>query len=318
LEGEKFIYGFEVSQKEIHKEWLYRIPGNKSFFERDKQKFKIARDYKEGPSEIDRITREDVLLISNLAKFNGELARKIVGEITKIEILTSPTAEDIGQKLLMMAVSKYKDDAQYKKIMDEFVLEADFGIEAIRAEYGHIPAEELTKLAPDFIKELVQKANFSPAFQHKISTTHKKFNKSGKEIASVSFDFSAESHGTLQTFVLSALFAKVIIEGGTLIIDEINNGLHPMICRLILYRFNSKETNPKNAILLFTTHDVSLLDKEFLRRDQIWFVDKNRFGASELFSLDQLGERKEGSYSKRYLEGRYGAIPYIKALEGVK
>lgn len=318
INGEKFVYGFEVSQKEIHREWLYRTPGKKRFFTREKQQFDLASDYKEGPSEIDKITREDVLVLTNLAKFNGALARKIVDEISKIEILTAPVQADLWQWLLRMAVSKYKDDEQYRKVMDEFVLEADFGIEAIKAEYGHIPAAELTKTAPDFVREFVQRANFPPAFQHKISATHKKFDAKNKEVGQASFDFSAESHGTLQTFVLSALFAKVIIEGGTLIIDEINSALHPMICRFILFKFNSKETNPKNAVLLFTTHDVSLLDKEFLRRDQAWFVDKNRFGASEIFSLDQLSERKDVSYSKRYLEGRYGAIPYIKALEGAK
>lgn len=318
INGEKFVYGFEVSQKEIHKEWLYRTPGKKRFFSREKQQFDIASDYKEGPSEIDKITREDVLVLTNLAKFNGALARKIVDEIAKIEILTAPVPADLWQWLLRLAVSRYKDDERYRKVMDEFVLEADFGIEAIKAEYGHIPAAELTKAAPEFVKEFIQKANFPPAFQHKISATHKKFDSKDKEIGQTSFDFSAESHGTLQTFVLSALFAKVIIEGGTLIIDEINSALHPMICRFILFKFNSRETNPKNAVLLFTTHDISLLDKEFLRRDQAWFVDKNRFGASEIFSLDQLSERKDVSYSKRYLEGRYGAIPYIKALEGAK
>lgn len=318
INGEKFVYGFEVSQKEVHKEWLYRTPGKKKFFSREKQNFDIASDYKEGPSEIGKITREDSLVLTNLAKFNGAFARKIVDEITKVEILTAPVDDELGQRLLMLAVSKYKDDSHYRKIMDEFVLEADFGIEAIKAEYGHVPADELAKVAPDFVKEFMQKANFSSAVQHKISATHKKFNAKDKQIGEVSFDFSAESHGTMQTFILSALFAKVIIEGGTLIIDEINSALHPIICRFILFKFNSKETNPKNAILLFTTHDIGLLDKEFLRRDQAWFVDKNSFGASEIFSLDHLSERKDVSYSKRYLEGRYGAIPYIKALEGSK
>ena len=317
--SEKFIYGFEVSQKEIHREWLIRSLGGKCFFEREKQNFDINRDYKEGPSEIGKITREDVLLLSNLARFNGDLARKIVNEITKIEILTSPTQGDLSNKLFMLAVSKYTDDTNYKKIMDQFVLEADFGIEDIRPEYGHVPSEEFAKSAPEFVKDLIQKSNVSQIFQSRISFAHKKFDKNNKKINDVLFDFSAESHGTRKTFILSALLAKVIIEGGLLIIDELDEALHPMVCRFILFSFNSKEINPKNSQLLFTTHDVSLLDKEFLRRDQIWFVDKNRFGASELFSLNDLGERNDiSNYAKRYLEGRYGAIPYIKALEGAK
>ncbi len=319
IDEEIFVYGFEVSAKEIHREWLIRTPGAKSFFSREKQKFTINRDYKEGHLKIDKITREDVLLLSNLARFNGELARKIVTEITKIEILTSPTPDDINNNLRAFAVKSYKDDLNYKKIIDHFVLEADFGINEIKPEYGYIPTEELIKNAPEPLKEMIQKSNPGQFFQSRISFAHKKFNKKNKETGDVLFDILAESSGTQKLFILSALFAKVIIEGGILIIDELDGALHPMICRFILHSFNSKEINPKNAQLLFTTHDVSLLDKEFLRRDQIWFVDKNRFGASELFSLKDLGERNDiSNYSKRYLEGRYGAIPYIKALEESK
>jgi hypothetical protein len=203
--------------------------------------------------------------------------------------------------------------------MDQFVLEADFGIEVIKTEYGHVPSEELTKAAPEFVKDLVQKSNASQIFQSRISFAHKKFDKNNKRINDILFDFSAESHGTRKTFILSVLLAKVIIEGGLLIIDELDEALHPIVCRFILHCFNTKEINPRNSQLLFTTHDISLLDKEFLRRDQIWFVDKNRFGISELFSLNDLGERTDiSNYAKRYLEGRYGAIPYIKALEGAK
>ena len=321
IDKEIFVYGFEVFAKEIHREWLIRTPGKKEFFTREKQIFNINRKggYREGPSEIKKITREDVLLLSNLAKFNGELARKIVAEITKIEILTSPTPDEIKHKLQVFAVKSYTDNSDYKRIVDHFILGADFGINAIRTEYGHIPSEELTRNAPEAIRELIQKSSPAQFFQSRVSFAHSKFDKNDKEIGSALFDSLAESSGTQKIFILSALFAKVIIEGGILIIDELDGALHPLICRFILHCVNSKEMNPKNSQLLFTTHDVSLLDKEFLRRDQIWFVDKNRLGASELFSLKDFGERSDiSNYSKRYLEGRYGAIPYIKDLEGAK
>jgi AAA15 family ATPase/GTPase len=119
-------------------------------------------------------------------------------------------------------------------------------------------------------------------------------------------------------FFISAQFAKILIEGGMLIIDEIDSALHPILCKFILKKFNSKEDNKNNAQLIFTTHDISFLNEDFLRKDQIWFVEKNKFEASEVFSLCDLGERDGVSYSKRYLEGRYGAIPYVKYLEDVE
>jgi hypothetical protein len=198
--------------------------------------------------------------------------------------------------------------------------EADFGIDDIQTKYGFVPIEELVKNAPEHFKEFIQKSNLkNQAFQHKVSAIHSKFDAGGKKVGDVALDFSLESQGTRKAFQMAGLLAKVLIEGDqTLIVDELSSAFHPMLCQFVLKKFNSRKTNSKNSVLFFTTHDVTLLDKEFLRRDQAWFVDKDRFGASKLFSLASLGERKEASYSKGYLEGRYGAIPYIKSLDLVE
>jgi AAA15 family ATPase/GTPase len=82
--------------------------------------------------------------------------------------------------------------------------------------------------------------------------------------------------------------------------------------------FNSKEANPKNAQLVFTTHDISLLKEEFLRRDQIYFTDKDNYGGTELFSLADISERKGVDFAKRYMEGRYNALPYLSDFEDLK
>lgn len=316
IDGEKYAYGFEILKNEIHKEWLHRTHGKKSFFERKKQKFDIARDFREGPLERDKITPEDVLLITNLAKFNGELSKKIVRKISDIEIVPSDDP-NIFNSIFTHAVAKFTDDPLYRKFILDFMREADFGIGDIQTKYGFVPIEELTKNMPQHLKDFMQKSSSnSQAFQHKVSAVHSKFDANGKKIGDVAFDFSLESDGTKKAFRMAGLLARVLIEGEkTLIIDELNSAFHPMLCQFVLKKFTSKRTNPKNSTLLFTTHDVSLLDRKFLRRDQVWFVDKDRFGASKLFSLDEFGERKESSYSKRYLEGRYGAIPYIKTLD---
>ena len=315
LEKEVYVYGFEVSKKEIHAEWLRRKKGKKIFFERKKQKIEPARDFqKEASKDVISKTREDVLFLSNLAEFNVDLARKIKAEILKIVILSG-----MNEELQRFAISCYVDNPQFKKKMDEFMFEADFGIKRIEAKYGYLPAEEAFKNAPNEVKEFMQKVKINTTFQHQISSVHNKFNKDGKKVGEVLFDFRAmDSEGTKRMFFISAQFAKILIEGGMLIIDEIDSALHPILCKFILKKFNSKEDNKNNAQLIFTTHDISFLNEDFLRKDQIWFVEKNKFEASEVFSLCDLGERDGVSYSKRYLEGRYGAIPYVKYLEDVE
>jgi AAA15 family ATPase/GTPase len=97
-----------------------------------------------------------------------------------------------------------------------------------------------------------------------------------------------------------------------LFIDELDVKLHPLVVKYLLDLFNNPETNPNNAQLIFTTHNTYLLDKRFLRRDQIWFAQKDKYGSSEIYSLAEFEEvRKDASYSRDYLLGRYGAVPIV-------
>jgi len=108
---------------------------------------------------------------------------------------------------------------------------------------------------------------------------------------------------------------ETLQRGSAIVIDEMDARFHPMLTRALIRLFQSSETNPKNAQLVFITHDTNLLDSKSLRRDQIMFVEKDRYGASHLYSLsDFKGVRKGDSFEKEYLEGRYGAIPFLGGL----
>ncbi|HEY9822493.1 MAG TPA: AAA family ATPase, partial [Candidatus Sericytochromatia bacterium] len=100
------------------------------------------------------------------------------------------------------------------------------------------------------------------------------------------------------------------------IIDEFDARIHPLISRAIVELFNSNETNPNNAQLIFMTHDTNLLSNKLFRRDQIWFTEKNRYGATDLYSLAEykVPVRNDASFESDYIKGRYGAIPYIGNL----
>jgi AAA15 family ATPase/GTPase len=126
-----------------------------------------------------------------------------------------------------------------------------------------------------------------------------------------------ESEGTKKFFHILGSILDTLKNGKVLIIDELDTKLHPMLTKQVIRLFRNPKTNPKNAQLLFATHDINLLESQLFRRDQIWFTEKDRFGASKLFALAdfKLGVRNDEKISKRYLEGRYGAIPYLAEFE---
>jgi len=131
-----------------------------------------------------------------------------------------------------------------------------------------------------------------------------------------------ESHGTRKFFDLSGPIIDTLLKGKTLVVDELDTQLHPALIRGICELFNSKKLNPQNAQLIFVSHNTNILDKDLLRRDQIWFIEKDQFGASELFSLVEFKDKENGrkvrndaSYEKSYLKGIYGAVPCVRELE---
>ena len=120
-----------------------------------------------------------------------------------------------------------------------------------------------------------------------------------------------ESEGTKKLFYLAGPLLDTLSKGRTLVIDELDARLHPLITCVIIHLFNSNETNRQNAQLIFTTHDTNLLSNEIFRRDQLWFAEKNRQGATDLYSLVEFKIRNDASFEKDYIKGKYGAIPFL-------
>ena len=99
-----------------------------------------------------------------------------------------------------------------------------------------------------------------------------------------------------------------------MIVDELDTRLHPMITQAIIGLFNSPQSNPQHAQLIFTTQDAGLLDRRFFRRDQVWFTEKDRQGATQLYSLAEFKVRNDASFGRDYIRGKYGAVPYVGDL----
>ena len=169
----------------------------------------------------------------------------------------------------------------------------------------------------DIEVEKISAIDESDSDNYRVFTVH----KSDKETSVARISMNEESSGTKKMFSLYQTLLDVLEKGGVFFADELDIKLHPLLMRNILLTFTDKEKNPNNAQLIFTTHNTIYMDMDLLRRDEIWFVEKDN-GVSNLYSLDDItnekGEkvRKDSNYEKHYLLGNYGAIPNLKNLLG--
>lgn len=312
LDSDIFRYGFEIDKKRIVSEWL--MQNSRTLIDRKGQNITGNRNYfKEATSDLREHTSEKVLFLTNLASNNGPISKKIVEFIQNTNFVSGTNKINT----LDYTFGQFLNNPAMAIKMKDLIIKADFGVTDIRASEKMVLAKEIPNM-PDKFKELLFKED-SQIAQRSLKFIHKKFDPEGKEIGEESLDFILEeSEGTQQMFALSAPIIDTLENGKVLFIDEIDASLHPILCQYLVTMFNSKKRNPKNAQLIFTTHDLSLLNEDFLRRDQIYFTDKNKQSATDLFSLASISERKGVNFAKRYLEGRYNALPYISDYEDMK
>ena len=151
-----------------------------------------------------------------------------------------------------------------------------------------------------------------------LTSIHMRYDQHDSPVEPTAFDFDdAESEGTKRLFYLLGPILDTLRNGHVLVIDELDARIHPLITASIVQLFNSSTTNPKNAQLIFTTHNTSILDNRIFRRDQIWFTEMHRFGNTDLFSLAEYRVRNDASFEKDYLGGKYGAVPFVSSLDHV-
>lgn len=287
LEGKNFRYGFEINSEQVVAEWLFQSDENSEtmLFEREFDNF-ILDNFPEGQGISDK-TRSNALFLSVVAQFNGKLSGKILLWFSKTLQLISGLQDRQYRKETLQS---FEDDRHRHDII-EFIKKLDLGIADIqitnqKALYG--------KIKPT------------------VKTVHQKYDADGKQTDIEIFDIEKhESEGTNKLFALAGLLLDTLRTGKILFIDELDARLHPLITRELICLFNSNETNPHNAQLIFTTHDTNLLSSKAFRRDQIWFTEKDNKGATDLYSLVEYKVGKDASFERDYIIGKYGAIPFV-------
>ncbi|WP_319502961.1 ATP-binding protein [uncultured Draconibacterium sp.] len=318
IDKTRYRYGFEIDNSSIYGEWLFKLEGDSEIplFIREENGIGVTDDFKEGHG-LESKTRENALFLSVVDQFNGENAAKIISWFNDLGTI-SGLSHDNYRGVTFSLLDKKKS----KERLLDFFKDLDLGFEQLKFrkekfQESFLPNDLPAELLDDIINDLQGKTIA------RINTVHNKYDESGKKVGFKDFDLrEQESSGTNKVFDISGPIFDTLIGGGVLVIDELDAKLHPLMTAAITNLFNSPEYNTNNAQLIFATHDTNLLSYGRFRRDQIYFLEKDKFEASDLYSLIEYKEegsskkiRKDRSFEKDYINGRYGAIPYIGNFE---
>ena len=325
LEGHQYRYGFEVDPQRVVSEWLYYIPKLREIklFERQGQELDInlsnaqAKEYRNIKNLLPKINQEEplranALFLSVSAQNNGPVSRKILGWFSDMRFMSG--ISDIGIQGFTLNLFE-KPDSRARII--EMVHNLDVGIMDITLQ--RLEREKGLEKRPKQVRDSIERLPGEDALKLdmvELQTRHEKFNAQGEVVGFETFAMDEnESDGTQKLFFMTGPLLDILTNGRVLWVDEMDARLHPNMTKAIVALFNSRATNPKGAQLIFTTHDTNLLDINKLRRDQIWFIDKDRTAASQLYSLVEYKIRNDdASLETDYVQGRYGATPHIGEL----
>ncbi|PWV50427.1 ATP/GTP-binding protein [Chitinophaga sp. S165] len=311
--NEMYRYGFQISKQAVLAEWLYYRPKTKEIeiFYREGQRFEyhVKRFSKGHILAKEDLIRENALLLSVAAQFNDKLSGDVIDWFKKLKVISGLQE----YRYQGFTVEKTEDAIQKKRILDLLSV-ADLGIHDITLE--RVDTDNLPADMPNRLKELIQKKvnEENTEFISDILTTHRRYDADKNYIGDVKFSLdNDESSGTFKFFSLTGPVLDALEHGYPLFVDELDSKLHPnLVCKLTEL-FNSATSNPHNAQLIFNTHDTNLLSSGLFRRDQIWFTEKDRYGAASLYSLSDFKSevRRTENFESNYIQGKYGAIPFL-------
>ncbi len=294
-----YQYGFNLFDSnvvEIKEEWL--LINNKVLFERKNFKdLSFNPHYKNELDEIGKKIRNDRLFIGNLDYFAEEenYSKKVVDDIKSyfknffnvyFEFHMESSIKGIAESFFYSG--RIFKDENYRKKIEKYLKIADVGIERIS------------------IDEIIEDEKKS----YVIKMVHNVYDSKNNKCGEKEFNLQMESSGTIRYFSFIQKIIDQFENGGVFIVDEITARLHPILTKFLLDMYQSEDN--QKAQLIFTTHDVSFMNKDQMRRDEIVLVDKNIYGESTINSMSDYKVRSDASFSKDYLKGKYGAIPVIK------
>lgn len=306
----RYQYGFQASNDEFVEEWLYAWPSGKKqvWYERENGVFKFGENLKGENRVIEEVTRPNALFLSAAVQHRHPQLAKIYAWFRSFEVLNLQEGRHYSGLSYAFApeaalVQLFEERADRRPLFPDeelqdyfldafhkFLRQADTGIVAVRVERS---------------KSDEKRRRFGSRF----------FLKHQSESGDAWLPLREESHGTRTLFHMAFPILRALKEGSLVLIDEVERSLHPYLARKLIDQFNDPVANPNHAQVIFTTHDTNLLGTTLgdpaLRRDQVWLTEKDAEGATELYPLTDYKPRKAENLERGYLQGRYGAIPFL-------
>jgi len=304
----RYQYGFAVKPDRVTGEWLFAYPESRGqkWFERNYDPETQKETWYFGPKFTghrrgwQEATRSNALFLSTAIQLNNEQLKPVFNWFDKTLVV-------LGERESIAPVFSTGEceEAEKKRKILKFLNAADLSITEISLEKKEFCMEDLPPDMPQSMKEEIAKD-----LKGKKLTQLFFMHPSSDNSEDVALDFDEESAGTRKLFALAGPWLDVLNNGLVFLVDELDTNLHPLLVRFLLNLFHSPEANRHNAQLVFTTHDTTVLDQTLMRRDQVWFVEKDAENATCLYPLSDYKPRKGEALQKGYLHGRYGALPF--------
>ena len=315
LEGVRYEYGFSLDDERVREEWAYRYPHGKAvrLFHRRGDDVELGSTERVKGRAVIELLRPNALFLSTAASANHPVLLPLYAWFARNLRLAEADSRQFRQALTTQLLD---DDTRREQVL-ALLRAADLGITgAKKYELDPVMRERLQRAVriiagqegePDGTDE-------GPTFdQLGVRLIHR--GASGE----VELDARDESLGTLVWFGLVGPVIEALVDGAVLLADELDASLHPALVAELIRLFQDPKSNPRRAQLVFNSHDASILgdstDTRLLGRDQIWFTDKRADGSTRLYPLSDLDPRKEEAVGRRYLAGRYGAVPILSRQE---
>ncbi|MFC7382019.1 AAA family ATPase [Sphaerisporangium rhizosphaerae] len=302
LEGVRHTYGFSVDDEQVVEEWMYSYPQKQkhTIFHRTEDVYSYGDHSPDSMRQVEGITESNVLFLSVAARSKQGLVRPVYDWFAGVLDRRPATGRpSYGAGLTVAALGR----RGYIERLTALLRAADTGIET--AEVITETDAELAKRVADLELDgryLVKPRKYL-VFRHR------------GETGAFSLRLEDQSLGTRALYEIGIPVFRALDLGLPLIVDELDSSLHPYLSAQLIRLFSDRSTNPHDAQLIFTSHDVTLLGRiqgeEVLDRDHIWFTEKNEYGETELFSLSEFEPRRDENRARRYLAGRYGAVPIV-------
>ncbi|NJO02960.1 MAG: ATP-binding protein [Bacteroidia bacterium] len=322
----RYRYGFEYKQTAVVSEYLFRKNQGREvlLFVRQEDVIEASLGFKGSAKLINaavEATRDNALFLSTCDMLNVKEAKKLLKWFNQFVFINGiDRSEEVTSTM-----HTWENHPEYREKIKDYLSALDldiydFDIRITEREQTTLPSN------PDEIIQTSLLAKFKNNKSYQTIVSHHFYGENGEKTnKKIPWKIEEESQGTQKAFYLSGPILKTLIDGGLLVVDELEAKVHPLITLNIVKLFLNKETNPHNAQIIFATHDTNLLTYAKLRRDQINFVEKNTWESSEVFALSdfkyfnpkdqkEYSERIDADKEKRYLEGRYGAIPMLHSF----